>query len=151
MKTEWDAADEDVKATRKVAKPKLRMLHVMKVQEEEKAGKKAAKKTVKPNADWERNWHLVDGNFNETIKGTAAFIFFYRETCVLLCILICCPVMTACVRRHFHTCIHSTRHISTRQVRRVHGAHARLEKSRHRICRLGHCSDRRRRVRRDGG
>lgn len=82
-----------MKATRKVAKPKLRMLHVMKVQEEEKAGKKkAAKKTVKPNADWKRNWNLVDGNFNETIKGTAAFIFFYRETCVLLCIpRIRCP------------------------------------------------------------
>ena len=61
------------------------MLHVMKVQEEEKkVGKKAVKKTVKPNADWQRNWHLVDSNFNETIKGTAAFIFFYRETCVFM-------------------------------------------------------------------
>ena len=44
--------------------------------------KKTPKKTVKPNADWERNWHLVDGNFNETIKGTAAFIFLANMFCV---------------------------------------------------------------------
>ena len=70
-----------MKAVRKAAKPKLRMLHVMKVQEEEKkAGKKKVTRVDKPNADWERNWQLVDSNFNETIKDTAAFIFFYRKT-----------------------------------------------------------------------